>query len=87
MLYAIGNVNESQESDSEPVIEKITTKEFVFRIAKYLRSIGLYGDNPMLMANYGSSEYTQSLSRVGSLFGCLYVISAKDWDIEEINRE
>lgn len=41
----------------------------------------------MLMANYGSSEYTQSLSRVGSLFGNLYVISAKDWSIDTIDVE
>lgn len=70
-----------------PSVEKISTSQFVNRISKYLRSIGQYGDNPMLMANYGSSEYAQSLSRVGSIFGNIFVIASLDWTINDVDLE
>lgn len=74
-LYALGNVNESQEEPEKISLEKISTMEFFARISKYLRSIGYYGHTPMLMANYGTSEYVQSFSRVGSLFGAIYMLN------------
>ena len=41
----------------------------------------------MLMANYGSSEYAQSLSRVGSIFGNIFVIASSDWTINDVDLE
>jgi len=49
--------------------------EFFKRISKYLRSIGYYGDAPFMMCNYGSSEYSQAFSRVGSLYGNVYIVN------------
>ena len=83
LLYALGNVNESQENPDKIAIEKITTTEFFARISKYLRSIGYYGHTPMLMANYGTSEYVQSLSRVGSIYGAIYILNDKDLSISD----
>lgn len=83
LLYALGNVNESQENIDQLVLEKISTQEFFARIAKYLRSIGYYGHTPMLMANYGTSEYVQSFSRVGSIFGSIYILNEKDYTINK----
>jgi RAB protein geranylgeranyltransferase component A len=56
-------------------LEKITTFQFFERIQKYLRSIGYYGDSPFLLCNYGSSEYAQAFSRIGSLHGCIYIVN------------
>lgn len=42
---------------------------------KYLRSIGYYGESPFLLCNYGSSEYAQALSRIGSLNGNTYIVN------------
>ena len=67
LLYAIGMVNESNHT--------LSTLDFFQRIAKYLRSIGYYGDSPFMMCNYGSSEYAQAFSRVGSLFGNVYIVN------------
>ena len=53
LLYAIGMINESQISDDN----QVKCVDFYQRIAKYLRSIGYYGDSPFMMCNYGSSEY------------------------------
>lgn len=80
-LYALGNVNESQELPDKIILEKISTMEFFARISKYLRSIGYYGHTPMLMANYGTSEYVQSFSRVGSLYGAIYMLNDIDLTI------
>jgi len=81
LLYALGNVNESQSNPQEIVLENITTQEFFARISKYLRSIGYYGHTPMLMANYGTSEYVQCFSRVGSIFGTIYILDDTDLKI------
>lgn len=83
LLYALGNVNETQESVEDTVLEKISTQEFFARIAKYLRSIGYYGHTPMLMANYGTSEYVQSFSRVGSIHGTIYILEDKQHEIKD----
>jgi RAB protein geranylgeranyltransferase component A len=45
------------------------------RMAKYLRSIGYYGSSPFMMCNYGSSEYAQAFSRIGSLYGNVYIVN------------
>lgn len=78
LLYALGMVG------SNP--EKITSGEFYQRIAKYLRSIGYYGDSPFMMCNYGSSEYAQAFSRIGSLFGNVYIVT-EDFDLQEMTVE
>ncbi|CAI2387607.1 unnamed protein product [Moneuplotes crassus] len=83
LLYALGNVNESQEKPEDISLEKVSTLEFFARISKYLRSIGYYGHTPMLMANYGTSEYVQSFSRVGSLFGAIYMLNDTDLSISD----
>jgi RAB protein geranylgeranyltransferase component A len=35
----------------------------------------------MLMANYGTSEYVQCFSRVGSIFGTIYILDDTDLKI------
>jgi len=67
LLYALGNINENQITE-KPEVENVTTFQFFSRIQKYLRSIGYYGDSPFLLCNYGSSEYSQAFSRIGSLY-------------------
>ena len=73
LLYALGMTDGGD----------ITSQEFFGRIAKYLRSIGYYGDSPFMMCNYGSSEYAQAFSRIGSLYGCVYIVN-RELEIQEI---
>ena len=58
-----------------PMDSTVRSIDFFRRIAKYQRSIGYYGDSPFMMANYGSSEYSQAFSRVGSLFKNVYIVN------------
>jgi len=74
LLYAIGCFNANQQ-DKELNLETIDTFSFFERIQRYLRSIGYYGDSPMLTCVYGSSEYAQAFSRVGSLYGNTYIVN------------
>jgi RAB protein geranylgeranyltransferase component A len=62
-------------TEEGPKVEKITTFMFFSRIQKYLRSIGYYGDSPFLLCNYGSSEYSQAFSRIGSLHNNVYIVN------------
>jgi len=55
--------------------ERVDTFSFFERIQRYLRSIGYYGDSPMLTCVYGSSEYAQAFSRTGSIFGNVYIVN------------
>ncbi len=48
-----------------------------------MRSIGYYGDSPYLLCNYGSSEYAQAFSRIGSLNGNVYIVN-EDLKIDNI---
>jgi RAB protein geranylgeranyltransferase component A len=80
LLHAIGMINRSQSSSEDE--QTVASLEFYMRIAKYLRSIGYYGDSPFMMCNYGSSEYAQAFSRVGSLFGNIYIVN-DDLDLQE----
>lgn len=80
LLYAIGFFTSNQTS----ALDQVTTFQFFERIQRYLRSIGLYGDSPMLTAVYGSSEYAQAFSRVGSLFGSTYVVNS-EVDLQKLN--
>lgn len=75
LLYALGMIGSSPELT--------TSADFFLRIAKYLRSIGYYGDSPFMMCNYGSSEYAQAFSRIGSLFGNVYIVNP-DLEVQEI---
>ena len=76
LLYAIGMLGHSE----------CTSLDFFLRVSKYLRSIGYYGDSPFMMCNYGSSEYSQALSRIGSLFGNVYIVN-DDMEIQDIQSE
>ena len=66
LLYALGMLNNTDD---------IKCVDFFSRISKYLRSIGYYGDSPFMMCNYGSSEYAQAFSRIGSLYGNVYIVN------------
>lgn len=91
LLYALGMINERQEVDGGNGGVKgasagdvsVRSIDFFRRIAKYLRSIGYYGDSPFMMANYGSSEYSQAFSRVGSLFRNVYIVN-DDLEIQDV---
>lgn len=89
MLYALGMINERQEvvegGAGNATVGDVSVRsiDFFRRIAKYLRSIGYYGDSPFMMANYGSSEYSQAFSRVGSLFRNVYIVN-DDLELQDV---
>ena len=39
-----------------------------------------------MMCNYGSSEYAQAFSRVGSLFGNVYIVN-DDIEVQDVKTE
>lgn len=83
LLYAIGCFNSNQQNGVVQA-DQVDTFSFFERIQRYLRSIGYYGDSPMLSCVYGSSEYAQAFSRTGAIFGNNYIVNA-DFDISKCN--
>jgi RAB protein geranylgeranyltransferase component A len=45
------------------------------RIYKHLSSLQIYDDCPLIYPNYGSSEFSQSLSRVSSVNGGIFIVN------------
>lgn len=59
LLYGIGYCYWNVENNQTP----LTTLQYAERLSKYLRSIHTYDDTPLLMPNYGASEFPQAFSR------------------------
>ena len=47
----------------------------ISRIYKHLSSLQIYDDCPLIYPNYGSSEFSQSLSRVSSVNGGIFIVN------------
>ena len=63
LLYVIGGLNVNQNL----VPSKVSTANYAARLSQYLRSIGQYGDTPMLVPFYTTSEFTQAFARLASV--------------------
>jgi len=64
----LANIDPNDENDYK--------LEFVLqRIYKHLSSLQIYDDCPLIYPNYGSSEFSQSLSRVSSVNGGIFIVN------------
>lgn len=45
------------------------------RIYKYLISLQVYDDSPLIYSIYGSSEFSQALSRVACVYGTIFIVN------------
>jgi RAB protein geranylgeranyltransferase component A len=59
----------------------ITLDDLTDRIYKYLNSLSVYGNTPFIVPIYGSSEFSQALCRMSSVFGSIFIVN----DTLEIN--
>jgi RAB protein geranylgeranyltransferase component A len=82
LLYVIGSVSSNQLTEAS----KILTKDYVKRLSLYLRSIGQYGDTPMLVPEYSSSEFPQSFARTSCVLLSIYIVNTL-FTINQINIE
>lgn len=64
----LANMNPNEDSN-------ITLNELIDRIYKYLVSLQVYDDSPFLYPIYGSSEFSQGLCRVSSIFGSIFIVN------------
>lgn len=55
--------------------QNIPLDELIDRIYKYLLSLQVYDDSPFLYPMYGSSEFSQALCRVSSVFGTIFIVN------------
>lgn len=68
MKIILANIDPNDESDYK--------LDFILqRIYKHLSSLQIYDDCPLIYPNYGSSEFSQSLSRVSSVNGGIFIVN------------
>lgn len=53
----------------------MTLDQLTSNIYKYLSSLQVYDDSPLLYPIYGSSEISQALCRVSSVFGTTFIVN------------
>lgn len=68
--YVLADLNPNAEDEEEYTIE-----ELVERIYKYLSSIQVFDDSPFLYPTYGSSEFSQALCRVASVYNAIFIVN------------
>ena len=82
LLYVIGTLSTNQFIEEK----KILTKDYVSRLSTYLRSIGQYGDTPMLVPLWSSSEFPQAFARTSCVLQSIYIVNTL-FTIDKVNVE
>ena len=61
--------------------QNMTVDQMCDKIFKFLNSVQIYDKTPYLLPQYGSSEYTQAMSRLSAVHGSIFLIN----DLLEFN--
>lgn len=64
----LANLNSNDDTDYD-------LNYLIERIYKYLISLQVYDDSPLIYSLYGSSEFSQALSRVSCVFGTIFIVN------------
>lgn len=54
---------------------KLNVNELIQSILKYMNSVNVFSKSPFLYPLYGGSEFSQSMCRLGSIYGGVYIIN------------
>lgn len=55
-------------------IRSVTTKEFLLRLVKFIRSLGVHTSGAFLYTNYGTGDIAQGFSRVAAVYGADFLL-------------
>jgi len=64
----MGNVDPNYPDD-------ISLDELCENVYKYLNSLSVYGQTPFIVPLYGSSEFSQAMSRMSSVYGSIFIVN------------
>jgi RAB protein geranylgeranyltransferase component A len=68
--FVLANLDPNENSSNDLTVDYLTDN-----IYKYLNSLQIYDVNPFIYPLYGSSEFSQALSRMSSVLGSIYIVS------------
>jgi RAB protein geranylgeranyltransferase component A len=68
--FVLANLDPNENSSLNLTVENLTNN-----IYRYLNSLQIYDANPFIYPLYGSSEFSQALSRMSSVLGSVYIVS------------
>jgi Rab GDP dissociation inhibitor len=95
VTYCLCNYYTSPYAGSENCKEIMTTREFLGRIYRFLKSLGCHGETPYLYPIYGIGDTTQVLSRISAVHNSIFVLEPKievtkvevgSWDLNKLSR-
>jgi len=66
----MGNVDPNSDKNREVTLDNLC--ETVY---KYLNSLSIYGSTPYIIPLYGSSEFSQAMSRMSSVYGTVFIVN------------
>jgi RAB protein geranylgeranyltransferase component A len=66
--YVLANIEPNME-------HHLTVDELIAKIHTYLMSLQVYDNSPFLYPIYGSSEFSQGLCRLSSVYGTTYIVN------------
>ncbi len=64
----MGNVDPNYPDD-------LSLDELCENVYKYLNSLSVYGQTPFIIPLYGSSEFSQAMSRMSSVYGSIFIVN------------
>lgn len=68
------NINDKKNSNNKNDISN-TVRGLVNNVHKYMSSVNVFSKSPFLYPIYGSSEFSQAMCRMGSIFGAIFIIN------------
>jgi len=74
LLFVIANYNFNIE-DSKEKEHFLTTQDFITRIEKFIKSMGIHSNYPYLYTNYGTSDVPQGFSRASAVNASIFILN------------
>lgn len=73
--YVLGCVSISNNDNKNECKSEMTVRELVNSIHKYLCSVNVFSKSPFLYPIYGSSEFSQAMCRMASIYRGIFIIN------------
>jgi RAB protein geranylgeranyltransferase component A len=66
--YVLANIEPNSD-------EKLSLDQLITKVHTYLLSLQVYDTTPLLYPIYGSSEFSQALCRMSSVYGTIFIVN------------
>ena len=89
LLYTLAGFDSNLREIKVPTYQELqlySTRELVNRGYQYVKSMGVHSKLPFLYTNYGTGDIPQGFSRIGAVFGSIFIIH-EGIKVENLKKE